>query len=152
MKRYFRTVAPAMAWLLAAMPAWSAQTVSSLNFPACFVQGRPEKAARSARTPSWPNLPTCFVNGRPATVQDMRAGRALFMLPPKDRSGQAASVRVPQYALWRDAQGTERHTVVLQAEKSRDGEESLALLRTDGEIDIVPRAQVTLLGSNKSNQ
>ena len=98
---------------------------------------------------SWPRLPTRFVNGRAATDRDVKEGRAFFLPTPENRSGQPASVRVPQYALWRDGAGTLRHVVVVQAEKNRDGSEDVAVMTTGGEVAIVPREQLKLLGLKK---
>jgi hypothetical protein len=112
---------------------------------ACALVAAP---ALSAQKPLWPDLPKKFVNGRAATAQDVKAGRAIFMLMPEDQSGQAASVKVPQYALWRDPRGRQRRGVVVQAEKNKDGSEVVAL-RVGGEVDIIPLEEVKLLGLKK---
>ena len=108
--------------------------------------------ALMAQKPLWPELPKTYVNGRPATEQDLKAGRAVFMPLPEDQSGQAASVHVPQYALWKDSTGKQHRTVVIQAEKNKDGSEVLALKLDNGEIDIVDAPEVRLLGENKPRE
>lgn len=124
MTRFTQTVVTAIALLSATAPAFSA--TGSV----------------------WPGIPKKFVTGRPATSQDMKAGRAVFLLMPEDRSGQAASVKVPQYAFWTN-EGRKRPAVVVQAEKARDGSESVALLMLDGQVNIVDVRDVKLLGTKK---
>lgn len=106
-----------------------------------------------AQEAAWPELPKSYVNGRPATEQDLKEGRAVFMLKPEDQSGKAASVQVPQYALWTDSSGKQRRAVVIQAEKPKEGSEVLALRLVEvDEIDLVDAPEVRLLGEKKPGE
>src|SRR3954468_18232153 len=63
---------------------------------------------------SWPNLPkTGFVAARAATVEDIKAGNAVFST--KGTGGSAASMIIPQYVYWSDEHGTKHPMFLVQA-------------------------------------
>ena len=100
----------------------------------------------------WPELPVFgFVAGRAATVADVDAGEAVFCQQSDDDSlPKPWPVQVPQYALWRDANGSLFPAVLVQAEAhihEPNAEPLFGLRRPDGSAIVATAPEVELLGT-----
>lgn len=94
----------------------------------------------------WPALPTDgFISGRAATMDDLKAGRGVFLT-----GGKPLEIDVPQYAYHVDQESKQRTPgIVVQAETSTDGKLSLVGMRKIGEPGEVVGVldEFTLLGT-----
>jgi hypothetical protein len=81
----------------------------------------------------WPPLPTNgFIAGRAATLDDMKAGRAVFTL-----GGKALDLEIPQYGIHVSEETKQRTPgIIVQAELSADGKMSVVGMKKieNGEI------------------
>ncbi len=123
-----------------------------------------EANRRVARTPMarssvstdaalWPDLSSVqHVAGRPATAEDIRSGRAVFLLgmaPEADRSiGIPLDITIPQYAYHHD--GSDRTPcVVIQGESDGDRHVVGCLVLPDRKLLAGLLGEFELLGSAK---
>jgi hypothetical protein len=107
-------------------------------------------AAAASNEVEWPELPTSgFVSGRPATRDDIAKGNATFTLDGK--SSGALSIKIPQYALWKDENGRDHAVILVQAELAPDGLEIVGLRNFDGTEIVATMPEITLLGTKKPN-
>lgn len=95
------------------------------------------QAPMSSQPIQWPTLTDYpCTTGRAATSDDVKAGRAVFVLQADGKPiGQALGIKVPQYAYHIDEQTKERNPcIIIQAEEARG--ERLIGCRTlaDGQI------------------
>jgi hypothetical protein len=82
----------------------------------------------------WPQLPVKgFVAGRIATKEDLAAGNGAFVLG----AGEPISIEIPQYAYHIEAPGKRTAGIVIQAERSSDGKELVAMQPIGGNGHIV---------------
>lgn len=100
---------------------------------------------------TWPALPEeGFIAGRIAENSDVGNGQAVFSL-----NGQSAGIidiAIPQYALWKDEDGSEHPVIVVQAERAPDGTEIVGLLLPDGSQAVATISELTLLGQTRPDQ
>ncbi|MEO7656683.1 MAG: hypothetical protein ABIS25_05025 [Sphingomicrobium sp.] len=90
-----------------------------------------------------------YISGRPATVEDAKAGNAVFSM--NGGSKGALSIAIPQYALWKDAKGIGHPMIVVQAERAPDVSEIIGLRDFNGGETVATLPEVTLLGTGKPN-
>jgi hypothetical protein len=95
----------------------------------------------------WPKLPTSeFVAGRAATIQDVEAGRAVFVAQSSGiQIGKPLSITIPQYA-WHNSNGKKTPVVVIQAEEA-NGQKIVGAKTTSGSYLAGLLFEFELLGS-----
>jgi len=100
---------------------------------------------------TWPTLSTTgFIAGRPATVDDVDRGSAVFCQQANDAEpSEPFDVEVPQYAIWREADGADVPAILVQAERhitDPDGDAVFGLRTLDGREVVADSSEVSLLG------
>lgn len=100
---------------------------------------------------TWPTLPTTgFTAGRPATVDDVDRGSAVFCQQVDDAEpSEPFDVKVPQYAIWHEADGADMPAILVQAERhiaDPDGDAVFGLRTLDGREVVADSSEVSLLG------
>ena len=63
----------------------------------------------------------------------------------------ALPVAIPQYVLWKDANGISHPMILVQAEIAPDGSEIVGLKDFNGGETVATLPEVTLLGTQKPN-
>jgi hypothetical protein len=100
---------------------------------------------------TWPALPIGgFTAGRSATVDDVDQGSAVFCQQSDDAEpSQPSEVKVPQYAIWHEANGADVPAILVQAERyitDSEGDALFGLRTLDGREVVADNGEVTLLG------
>ncbi len=100
----------------------------------------------------WPKLPEAgFLSGRSARVGDVDRGVVVFsQRTDDDLPAEPYPIAIPQYAVWRDADGTSIPVVVVQAERhvaAEDGDPIFGLRGLKGEAIVASGHEVELLGT-----
>jgi hypothetical protein len=101
---------------------------------------------------TWPKLPEAgFLSGRSAKVGDVDRGEAVFSQRTDDGFlAEPYPIDIPQYANWRDEDGTKIPVIVFQAERhiaDKDGDPIFGLRGLDGESIVATAPEVELLGT-----
>lgn len=105
---------------------------------------------------TWPALPTTgFIAGRSATVDDVARGDAVFCQQADDAEPREPfEVKVPQYAIWHEADGADVPAILTQAEHhitDRDGDAVFGLRTLGGHEVVANSSEVSLLGERAPN-
>jgi hypothetical protein len=105
---------------------------------------------------TWPALPTTgFIAGRSATVDDVDGRDAVFCQQADDGApSEPFATKVPQYAIWHDADGADVPVILIQAEHhitDRDGDAVFGLRTLDGHDVVADSSEVSLLGEQVPN-
>ncbi|WP_157032803.1 hypothetical protein [Sphingomonas changbaiensis] len=104
----------------------------------------------AAERVNWPELPKSrFIVGRPATLEDAKAGNAIFST--NGTGAGAVMLAIPQYVLWSDEQGAKHPMILVQAEKTPDGQTIVGLRDFSGQESVATLPEVELLGTKKPN-
>ena len=95
----------------------------------------------------WPPLPTSgFISGRIAKEADLQAGNAVFVAKFGGHvSGKPSNIRVPQYAILSEGDGSKLPVVVVQAEINEKGS-FFGLRDLRGGNHVATATEVRLLG------
>ena len=91
-----------------------------------------------------------FIVDRSATVDDVHRGSAVFCQQADDAEpSKPFDVKVPQYAIWHDADDGDVPAILVQAERhitDPDGEAVIGLRTLDGLEVVANRSEVSMLG------
>ncbi len=100
---------------------------------------------------AWPPLAGIpCVSGRPATIDDVNAGRAVFVLQDGENAiGVPLAMLIPQYAIHDDAESsTKTACIVIQAERTEMGAILGCVSVVDGEMIVGGLHEFELLGAS----
>lgn len=103
-------------------------------------------SAGASAQDSWPPLPDKgFVVGRPATLEDIKAGNAVFVASEDGRSiGKPLDIIIPQYAYLK-SEGLKIPVILVQAEEAK-GMKMVGARDFSGQAHVANLQEFQLLG------